>query len=414
MQHFPRYAATQLTEALADTPAVCLLGPRQTGKTTLVRELEPNRSYISFDDTTMLDTARTDPTSFVQGLPETVTLDEIQRVPELLPEIKASIDSNRKPGKCILTGSANLLLLPGVQESLAGRVEIIYLNPLSEQEKHARPVSFLSLLLTNKIKPAIEGQQREIEGVAKSVIQGGYPEPVRRNDERAARRWFRSYLNTVIQRDVKNVANVRDEDELLRLVEILALRSGNLLNLNALANELRLRRETVDKDIRILEQLFLLRRLPAWHRNNAKRLVKAPKIHLIDSGIASFLCNLKLDDWFDPNTGFGPILESHVVQQLICQSSWVDGEFRFTHYRDKDQIEVDLVMEEGKHVWGVEVKKATRIQSKDGAGLSRLADHAGKNWQGGVLLYTGNNCLALKSAPNTFAVPMNWLSGTTM
>ena len=414
MQHFPRYVATQLTEALADTPAVCLLGPRQVGKTTLARKLEPNRSYISFDDTTMLDAAQTDPTGFIQGLPDYVTLDEVQRIPGLLPEIKASIDNNRKPGRFILTGSANLLLLPGVQESLAGRVEIIYLHPLSEQEKQARPVSFLELLLANKIKPAIEGQQREVEGIAKSVIQGGYPEPIMRDNERAARRWFKGYLNTIIRRDVKNVANVRDEDELLRLVKILALRSGNLLNLNSLANELQLRRETIDKYIRILERLFLLRRLPAWHKNSAKRLVKASKIHLVDSGIASFLCNLKMDDWTNPKSGFGPILESYAIQQLICQSGWVDSELNFAHYRDKDQVEVDLVMEDGKHIWGVEVKKAISVQNEDGAGLSRLADHAGKNWQGGILLYTGNNCLALKTAPNTFAVPMNWLGGTTM
>ena len=348
MQHFPRYTAAQLTEALADTPAVCLLGPRQVGKTTLVRELEPDRSYISFDDTTMLDAAQTDPTGFVQGLPENVTLDEVQRVPGILPEIKASIDNNRKPGRFILTGSANLLLLPGVQESLAGRVEITYLHPLSEQEKQANPVSFLELVLENKIKPVIEGQQRQVEGIAKSVIQGGYPEPIRRGEERAARRWFKGYLNTIIQRDVKNIANVRDEDELLRLVKILALRSGNLLNLNSLATELQLRRETVDKYIRILERLFLLRRLPAWHKNSAKRLIKSPKIHLIDSGIASYLCNLKLEDWTDPTSGFGPILENHVVQQMICQSGWVNSELSFSHYRDKDQVEVDLVMEHGK------------------------------------------------------------------
>ena len=404
----PRLLTPKLHEALSDTPVLCLLGPRQVGKTTLARNLEPDRAYISFDDTTLLDTAKSDPSGFVQSLPERVTLDEVQRIPELLPAIKASIDFNRKPGRFILTGSANLLLLPGVQESLAGRVEVIYLQPLSEQEKHHSTTSLLDQLISSQITPSVQGIQTQLKGVAEAVVQGGYPEPNTRTEARA-KQWYKQYLNAIIQRDVKDIAAIRDEDELLRLIQLLALRTGNLLNVNGIANELGLQRETIDKYITILERLFLIRRLPAWHQNNAKRLIKTPKIHIVDSGLACALCNLRIGDWQSLSTDFGAVLETFVVQQLICQAGWNENELRFSHYRDKEQVEVDLVIEDGNKVWGVEVKKSTSIQSKDGKGLAKLASLTGKNWQGGILLYTGNNCLPMGEIPNTYAVPMDWL-----
>ncbi|MEA9389875.1 ATP-binding protein [Acerihabitans sp. TG2] len=404
----PRLLTPQILEALQDTPAVCLLGPRQVGKTTLAKRIDPARGYISLDDSTLLNAARLDPTGFIQGLPERVILDEVQRVPELMPALKGAIDANRQPGRFILTGSANLLLLPGVQESLAGRMEVIYLQPLSEQEKQHTNKSLLQRLIDGEITAKIQGQQRQIQNVAEAVISGGYPEPNTRTPDRA-RQWYRQYLNAIIQRDVKDIANIRDGNELRRLIELFSLRTGNLLNLSGLAKDLGVQRETVDKYLTILEQLFLVRRLPAWHKNHAKRLVKAAKIHMIDSGLACALRNLKTGDWHNQSDAFGGMLESFVVQQLICQSGWVDNELRFSHYRDKDQIEVDLVIEQGRYVWGVEVKKAASIQAKDGAGLAHLAQQAGSDWQGGIMLYTGNNILPLKHVPNGLAVPMDML-----
>ncbi|CBJ79173.1 ATPase, AAA+ superfamily [Xenorhabdus bovienii str. Jollieti] len=407
-KRYPRLIAPKLKEALTDTPVVCLLGPRQVGKTTLVKELESGRAYITFDDSTLLNAAKSDPLGFVQGLPERVTLDEVQRVPEILPALKAVVDTNRTSGRFILTGSANLLLLPGVQESLAGRVEVTYLQPLSEQEKQYSSVTLLEKLLSNRISPSIKGEQAQLEGIADAVVQGGYPEPNTRTEARA-RQWHKQYLNAIIQRDVKDIAAIRDEEELLRLIKILALRTGNLLNISGLSKDLGLQRDTVDKYITILERLFLVRRLPAWHKNHAKRLLKTPKIHIIDSGLACVLTKLRTNDWYDFSSDFGAVLESFVVQQLICQSGWIEHELFFSHYRDKDQVEVDLVIEDGKKVWGVEVKKAASIQPKDGAGLAKLASLSGDDWQGGIMLYTGNNCLPISQVPNTYAVPMNAL-----
>ena len=405
----PRYLQQQILDALSDTPVVCILGPRQVGKTTLARQLLPERAYTSFDDTTLLQAARVDPMGFVAGLPDKMILDEVQRVPDLLPAIKLAVDRDRRPGRFILTGSANLLLLPNVQESLAGRMEVIYLNPLSEQEKHHCHDTLLETLVTNRLKPAISGEPPPVTGIAEAVVRGGYPEPNTRTEQRA-RQWYRQYLKAIVQRDVKDIASIRDSDELLHLLELMALRTGNLINVNKLAQDLGLQRETVGRYLSVLERLFLVRTLPAWHRNAARRLIKAPKIHIVDSGLGCALTGATTSDWHRPDSNtFGGLLESFVVQQLICQSGWVDRELRFSHYRDKDQVEVDLVIEQGDRLWGVEVKKAASIQPRDGRGLARLAEQAGRSWQGGMLLYTGTSTLPLAEVPGAFAVPVDQL-----
>ena len=207
---------------------------------------------------------------------------------------------------------------------------------------------------------------------------------------------------------MKDIANIRDEDELLRVTQVLAFRTGTLLNVSSLSNELDISRATIDKYLSVLERLFLVKRLPAWHKNQVKRLIKTPKIHWVDSGLASTLNSVKPSDWYDHKVNFGALLESFVVQQIIAQSGWLEESPRFSHYRDKDQVEVDLVIEQGRKIWGIEVKKAASIQAKDGLGLSRLVAQSGDQFQGGVLFYCGNNCLPL-AEKNCFAVPISWL-----
>ncbi len=297
-------------------------------------------------------------------------------------------------------------MLPQVSESLAGRVEVIYLHPLSESEKQLGKSSLLADLIEGNISQQISAEQGIIDLLPKAIVSGGYPEPITRNNARA-RRWYRQYLNAIIQRDVKDIAAIKDENELLRLLEIVAYRTGSLLNLTALTNDLGIVRETVEKYLLILERLFLVRRLPAWHRNQSKRLIKAAKIHIVDSGLACALNRLNADDWNTHATEFAALLESFVVQQFICQAGWLDYDLHFSHYRDKDQVEVDLVIELDRNVWGVEIKRSATIQLKDGAGLKRLSSRAGKYFKGGILLYSGNNCFAL--GESLYAVPMDWL-----
>lgn len=411
MNLLPRHLQPNLQEALADTPVVCLLGPRQVGKSTLCQQVANERLYLTFDDQAILQAAQRDPTGFIQSLPEKVILDEIQRVPEIILAIKAEVDRNRLPGRFLLTGSANLLLLPKVKESLAGRVEILYLHPLTEIEKERGTPVFFENLFSGKLEPKILGIQQELIGLADCICQGGYPEPNTRTPNRA-RQWFRQYLQTIIQNDVKDIANVRDEDELFRLTELLSLRTGNLLNTSSIATDLKMGRDTVEKYISILEHLFLVYRLPAWHSNQSKRLIKTPKLHIVDSGLTAYMNNLKPTDWNSFSTNFGAALESFVIQQIRAQASWLEEPVNLSHYRDKDQVEVDLVIEHGRDVYGIEIKKAASIQTKDGVGLARLAARAGKNFKGGILLYCGNNVLSL-STENCIAAPMDWLWTTT-
>jgi len=211
-----------------------------------------------------------------------------------------------------------------------------------------------------------------------------------------------------MERDIKDVARVKDAHELSRLLELLALRSAELLNVNNLAQDLGLHRGTVEQYLLILERLFLIRRLPAWHNNSAKRLIKAPKIHLLDSGLSATLAALTADDWIEKRDRMGHLLESFVVQQVIAQASWTDPDLRFWHYRDKDQVEVDLVVTRGQKVWGIEVKASASISPQDGKGLARLAGQCGKIFQSGILLYGGKDILPLGDT-SFLAVPFSKL-----
>ena len=405
---YPRLLEPVIREALADTPVVCVLGPRQSGKTTLVQRLAPERAYISLDENNYYRTAVDDPEGFISSLPDAVTLDEVQRAPAVLPAIKLAVDKNRRPGRFLLTGSANLLFVPKVTESLAGRMEIAQLYPLTEVEKECKPGRFLNALLEGTLRPEIKGVTVTAgTGLAERLVAGGYPEPLGRSPRRA-RQWYRQYLRIIVERDVQDIARVRDAQKLARVLELLALRSAQLVNASALAGDLGLRRPTIDHYLAVLERLFLVRRLPAWHGNASKRLVKTPKVHLLDSGLAAALCDLSAVDWLHQRERMGLLLESFVVQQLVAQAAWTDPDLRFWHYRDSDQIEVDIVMTRGSKTWGVEVKAAASLTDGDGKGLKRLADRCGDDFQRGLLLYTGQDILPLGDK-RMLAVPLNAL-----
>ena len=397
-----------IREALADTPVVCVLGPRQCGKTTLVRQIAPDHAFISLDENNYYRTALSDPNGFIANLPDPVTLDEIQRVPDLFPAIKLAVDQNRKSGRFLLTGSANLLLLSGVTESLAGRMEITQLHPLTEAEKAGRTGGFVSALLKGDFHPGI-GNRDSAAGptLAQRMVAGGYPVALTRNPVRA-RQWHRQYLQSIIERDVRDVARVKDARELLRLLELLALRNGELFNASRAAGDLGLRRETVERYLGVLERLYLVRRLPAWRRNPAKRLVSSPKAYLVDSGVAATLADLKAEDWLHNRNRMGHLLEAWVVQQLVAQAAWTDPDVQLWHYRDKDQVEVDVVLTRGAKTWGIEVKASTTLTPKDGQGLARLAERCGTDFEQGILLYDGRDVLPMRDK-RLLAVPLSEL-----
>jgi len=381
--------------ALADTPVVAVLGPRQVGKSTLVRELAPDRPFFDLDVAAFGKTAAADPAGFIDGLPSVVTLDEVQRVPELMRAIKVAVDRDRRPGRFLLTGSANLLLLPQLSDSLAGRMEVIQLHPLTEAEKGRADGHFLETFLAGRLKPEIRPADTPVTGdLVRRLLQGGFPEANARSVDRA-RIWHRQYLQAVMERDVRDVAKVRDVHDLRRLLELLASQSASLLNVSNVSRSLGIARVTVDHYLEVLKRLFLIRVLPAWHRSAAKRLVKAPKVHLLDTGLAATLMDLHEADWNGKRESFGNLLESMVLQQLVAQAGWTDPAIQFWHYRDKDQVEVDCVISSGRRIWGVEVKTSQSVDASDAKGLRRLAEQAGDDFAGGIVFYSGTSVLPL-------------------
>lgn len=395
--------------ALEDTPVVCILGSRQCGKSTLARLVGGDRAYVSLDDPSSYQLAMSDPKGFIGELPEYVTIDEVQRVPELTLAIKQSVDANRKPGRFLLTGSANLLQLPRLADSLAGRMEWLELQPFSEAEKAGTAGQFLHQWLGGTLATEIApSSPPKASMLPARVIAGGYPEACRRSPARA-RQWLEQYVHSIIQRDIHDISQVREGDDLERFLEYLCHQTAQLLNITEIGKALGHTRATVEKYFSLLEKVYLLRRLPAWHRNVQKRLVKAPKIHVCDSGLAAALAGISASTWTQDRQRFGHLLKSFVIQQLTIQASVLETKTRLWHYRDKDQVEVDCVLTQGNRTWGVEVKSAASVRPSDADGLKRLASQAGSDFQGGILFYDGDSILPMDRELKLLAVPISKL-----
>lgn len=404
----PRFALRALTEALADTPVVLIHGPRQCGKTTLALAIAKTRghAYFSFDDAVALGAATTDPVGFVADLPEHCILDEVQRVPALFTAIKAAVDRGRRPGRFLLTGSANVLLLPKLADSLAGRMEILRLHPLAQCELARRVPGLLDALFEGRFEARDYGRLgREL---VERIAAGGYPAALARATPRRRAIWYRDYIETLIQRDVRDLARIRSLDALPRLLALAAGQTARLLNVSDLAAPFQLSRPTIKDYVTLLERLFLVEPLAPWHSNRLSRLIKTPKLHLGDTGVACALLGLDAESLWRDRSTLGQLLETFVYQELRRQASWRDDDIRFHHYRDKDGAEVDLVLERGgRELAGVEVKASATVTAADFRGLRKLRDAAGKRFTAGVVLYDGE--VSVGFGERLFAVPVRAL-----
>ena len=400
-----RFVRPRLLEALADTPVVLVHGPRQCGKTTLAQTLT-GYAYITFDDAVQLAAAKADPVGFVADLPERVILDEVQRVPELFASLKAVVDRDRRPGRFVLTGSANVLLAPSLSDSLAGRMELLRLYPLAQCELVGVESGFLRTLYTRGFKAKAHG--RLGTELAERIVAGGYPAALARGTGRRRREWYRAYLETLVQRDVREMARISSLDALPRLLQLAAGQTARLLNVSELAAPFQLSRPTIRDYVTLLERIFLIELLPPWHSNRLSRLVKTPKLHLGDTGLASSLLGLDAGALAKDRPLLGQLLETFVLQELRRQASWHEDAIGFHHFRDKDGYEVDIVLErEGQTVAGVEVKAAATVTDADFRGLRKLRDASGERFACGVVLYDGES--TVRFAENLFAVPIKAL-----
>lgn len=403
-----RLVEGRLEEALDDSPVVLIHGARQSGKTTVSQHVGGRLGYTYFnlDDDVLRASAKTDPVGFVSELPERAVLDEVQRVPELFTALKVSVDRNRQPGRFLLTGSANVLLVPTLADSLAGRMEIIRLYPFAQCEVEERTPGFLDALFKTDFKT--RRYDRLGTQLADRIVAGGYPSALTRSTPRRRTAWYRDYIETMVQRDVRELARIASLDALPRLLELAAGQTARLLNVSDLAGPFQLSRPTIRDYVTLLERIFLIEELPPWHSNRLKRLVKTPKVHIADTGVASTLLGLDAEGLRQDREVLGQFVETFVYQELRRLASGHADEIRFHHFRDKDGYEVDVVLERGgRQIAGVEVKAAATVVSSDFRGLRKLARAAGERFRGGVVIYDGEASASF--GDGLFAVPIRTL-----
>lgn len=408
----PRHLQGPLRRALADTPVVLVNGARQVGKTTLVQAVA-DRRYLSLDDATVLAAARGDPAGFLTGLHGPVTLDEVQKAPELFPVIKAAVDRARRPGRFLLTGSTDVMLLPRLSDSLAGRMEVLSLWPFSQGELTGGREGFVDALFARRMPEPPRGElsRRELMEV---VVRGGYPEIQRRRSPGRRTAWFGSYLTAVIQRDVPDLAHIDGLSVLPRLLGLLAARSSSTLNVAGLSREAAIPQSTLNRYLGLLTATFLVQTVPAWSANLGKRLVRSPRIHLGDTGLVCHLLGLGAARLAREPARFGPLLETFVTLELRKQIAWSHTRAALFHFRTQAGQEVDLVLEDrsGRLV-GLEVKAGATVRTEDFRGLRVLAEATRARFVRGVVLYGGPEPVAF--GPRLLALPVDalWRLGAT-
>lgn len=404
-----RHIEKNLIDALADTRVVFLNGARQTGKSTLAKKLAKAKGapYLSLDDPAVLAQAKSDPYALVAGHHGLIVIDEAQHAPVLFPAIKRVVDDDPEPGKFLLTGSANIFLLPKLAESLAGRMEILPLGPFSQSElagSKGNPVDALFSATGWRLG------RREMDRVdiCARMIAGGFPEAAARAAGERRSAWFRSYIAALLQRDVRDLANIEKLADLPRLLTLLAVRAGSLSNMAEISRAIGIPHTSLQRYLALLEATFLFHPLPAWSANLGKRLVRSPKIHLLDTGLVAHLRGVADARALSQSPDIGPLLESFAVQEIRKHLSWSRQAATAWHFRTATGSEVDLLLEapDGKIV-GIEIKAASRVEPGDFKSLRALAEALGPRFAAGAVLYLGEQILPF--GDNLHALPVSVL-----
>ena len=403
-----RHAEAPARLALTDTRIVALVGPRQSGKTTLARRIanDDGRIFVSLDDNQSRRFAEDDPAGFVRNLPS-AAIDEIQRAPNLILALKKEVDENPVPGRYLITGSVDLFKGSISPDSLAGRVETIKLLPFSQAEiaGSAAP-RFLDRAFAGDF-PAIKETGPTV-GLIERIILGGYPAALARTVPERRRSWLRAYAKALAERDVAEIATVGKRGEMVRLIDHAAVSAGQLLNMSGLGANLGIDGKTVDRWLVLLEHMFLVRRVRAWHRNETKRLVRTPKLHFLDSGLLAAILRTGIEDIVHDRQKLGPLLECFVHGEIAKAVALSDDMTGVSHYRDKDGVEVDLVLERSPGaVVGIEVKAAATVRPRDFRGLQHLREWVGDGFACGILLHDGERIQ--RAGPGLFAMPIRML-----
>ncbi|MBN9678757.1 ATP-binding protein [Salipiger bermudensis] len=405
---YPRFARARIEEALSDTRVVLISGPRQSGKTTLAMDIAADKTpFLTLDDATVLEAAINDPVGFVRGL-ERAVIDEVQRAPDLLLAIKNVVDDHQSPGRFLLTGSANLMTIPKVADSLAGRMEVIRLFPLSQAEIIDSKSQFIDRAFAGE-KPIANHVIVGAELIER-VLSGGYPEALSRKKWSRKQDWYHGYLDALVQRDVRDVAQIEQLGLMPKLLSVLAEHSGQLVNYTGIGAALDLNHVTTQKYVSVFESLYLVHTLRPWFTNRLKRLTKSPKLHFLDAGLLAAMRDVSPDVVRKDKTSFGAILETFVFSELRKIATWSEQRCTFSHFRDKDKNEVDIVLENRRgEVVGIEVKSSATVSAGDFSGMRKLADACGDRFVQGMVLYDHDKVVPF--GENMFAAPLSCLWG---
>ncbi len=407
---YQRHLLQSVLDALSDTPAVFIRGPRQSGKTTLVQQIAAEHhpaGYVTLDDLTVLSAALRDPVAFVLNIPKPVIVDEVQRVPDLLLAIKADIDRNRVPGRYLLTGSGNVLTLPRVSDALVGRMEILTLWPLSQGEILGISDDFISRVFSENT-PELLSPPEDTDHISERIIRGGFPEPLGRTSMKRKSAWFDAYITTLIERDIRDMSQIQDLAALPRLLQLLATRTASLLNQSEMSRACGLPNSTLGRYLNLLQAIFLIQTLPAWSGNLGKRLVKSPKLFLADTGILCHLLGVSTETGLANHSMAGNMMENFVMCELRKQLSWSNQRTTPYHFRSHTGQEVDLILEDpAGRIVGIEVKLSQTVSSKQFKGLRNLKEIIKDRFLRGIVIYAGENSVPFED--NLFAMPVSSL-----
>jgi len=398
---YKRHFDSLVSEALKVSPIVLLSGARQVGKSTLATKKVKN--YKLFDDVALRDSVLSDAKLFLSTLKKPVCLDEIQKVPTLLEPIKMDVDNNRINGSYLLTGSASILDMKSIGDTLAGRIIELTLYPLSSYEINSKEENIIDKLFA---KDVLHVEKLDYEKKVKTIVDGGYPEYLKIENEKMKSYWFSSYISTYIERDVRDIANIRNLDAFIRLFNLLAPRSANIVKTSELANTSSLNIESVKNYLKTLELVYQIKFLKPYSSNISKRFIKSKKLFFLDSGLLSHLFGVYNIDDFNSSKQKGQIVETYVYAELLKHIGFFNKHCEIYHYRTNDQKEIDFILKLADKLIAIEVKASKSISKSD---FKHIVDFKSKedDFHLGLVFYLGEEVLPF--GDGLYALPVSFL-----
>ena len=403
MKYLKRAIRAELEEYLKYFPILLISGARQVGKSTLALHLGID-NYITLDDINIYEMAKNDPKGFIENLQKPVIIDEAQRLPQLMITIKEYIDKERINGEFVLTGSASLQGFKDISDSLAGRIGIVELYPLSLKEKSQQEENIIDIFGNSLDSYILKRYKKDIN---RHVLDGGYPEILKIDSQKAKYLWFSSYIRTYIESDARELANIRNIDKFIKMYRLCMIRSGNIFQKNELQKEAGLDNRTFDSYFAVMEHTYQIQKLQPFFKNQLKRLIKTPKIYATDTGILNHLLQISSKEELENSHYKGDIIETFIYDELLRANSSATDKVGLFYYRTSDKKEIDFILDYGQKIVAIEIKASKSVLKSDFRHIYHLQKEIPKFFDKGVVLYGGEDFLRLDE--KMYAVPFGFL-----